>query len=222
LNSAADFLTAFVDFGELRRGRDINLVLQAANARTGRPRSFTNRQITVEALLACSRLPQLAPPVRLGDDVYWDSRYCGLPAMEQLMMLATSPDLLVSQFSATGGRMVNQDMTEVALCATERALNQVLETDVSAFPRTLAKPQRAWAGPASDRDQFEVRIHQIRSTDVMADLAPSSRLDVRWATIAKLRDMGRLAAEIWLQGVPYGIGRESTLDHRVSAGMRPC
>ena len=221
-NSAADFLTAFVDFGELRRGRDINLLLQAANARTGRPRFFTNCQITVEALLACSRLPQSAPPIRLGDDVYWDGRYCGLAAMEQLMMLATSPDLLVGHVSATGGRMVDQGAMEVEICTAERALSQLLEREVLAPPRSCDKPERDWNSPASERDEFEVRVHQIRSTDVMADLMPSSRLDIRWATIARFRDMGRLAAEIWLQSIPYGIGEASINGHHASLGARPC
>ena len=118
------------------------------------------------------------------------------------MTLATSPDLLVGRISATGGRLANQNAMEVELCTAERALNQLLESDIAALPRTWGKSYRDCDIAAVDRE-FEVRIHQIRSTDVMADLLPSSRLDIRWPTIARLRDMGRLAAELWLENTSY-------------------
>ena len=214
---AAEFMTASIDFGKLRRGRDTNLILQAANARTGQPRFFANHQITVEAILACSRLPQLTAPVRLGEDTYWDSRQCGFPAIEKLMLQAMSPDLLVGNISATGGRMAYQASSEMDLCCAERALNQLRESELLAFPATFAKHRPA--GPASNREEFEVCVHQIRSTDVMADLAPSSRLDVRWPTVSKLRDMGRLAAEMWLQGET---GDVPDFGHSIAQWVGPC
>ena len=207
-----DLLESLVDFGALRHCRNSNLCIQATSAQSGQLRIFNSRQITVEAVLASACLPQLSPPVSLDDGFYWDGRYCGLPAARQLLMSGTSLDLLVGQVSAIGVRPTAKDIAEIEIRAAEMALSHLLETDILALPQAIGRFDGRWFSPDRGRNSDELRVHHIRSTDVISDLTPASRLDTSWPMLLRLRDMGRLAAEIWL----------NSGCHRAFAGTRPC
>jgi NTE family protein len=139
------------------------------------------------------------------------------------MMSATSGDLLVGQVSTTGIRSVPQDAVEIEVQAAEIAASHAIERDIAFLPQVTERSGRDWFRPARDGfDPLDLRVHRIRSSDVMADLRPSSRFDTSWSSLTKLRDMGRLAAEIWLHGGIHKIGVRPADTFRASAEARPC
>jgi NTE family protein len=69
------------------------LFIAATAVESGQPRIFTNREITVDALLASACLPTLFPTVLIDGVAYWDGAYSGNPPLGPL--LALDPERLV-------------------------------------------------------------------------------------------------------------------------------
>jgi NTE family protein len=66
-------LESLVDFDQLNNG-DVRLTVGASNLRTSEMRYFDSRDmpIAIEHILASGALPPAFPPIRIGDELYWD------------------------------------------------------------------------------------------------------------------------------------------------------
>jgi hypothetical protein len=76
-NPMRPLLAEVIDFDRLRLQEEIQLTVSATNARTARRRIFTNRDISVDALLASACLPQLFRAVEIDGEPYWDGTLTG-------------------------------------------------------------------------------------------------------------------------------------------------
>ena len=63
-------LTNVVNFDELQRSTSTTLRLCATNVRTGKPRVFTNAEVTVDVVLASACLPMLFQAVEIEGEHY--------------------------------------------------------------------------------------------------------------------------------------------------------
>ena len=217
----AELLDSLVGFGELRRCRSTSLFVQAMNACTGQARLFTSRQITVETVLASSCLPG-SPPVSIEDEHHWDGSSSGLSILEPLMACATSPDLLIGRISAVGNRKIPTDPCQTQARAAEIAAINAMERDIRGLAAHLPRSGCDWFHSDPHRAFQALHVHRIESRNVMSDLAPATRSDVRWPLLTKLRDMGRLATEIWLQGNFRELAIGPVIAAPVALEGRPC
>src|SRR3546814_3592439 len=71
-NPLRDVLDDLVDFDRLRADDAVKLFVSATNVRTGRARIFANAEMSIDALLASSCLPQLFQAVEIDGEAYWD------------------------------------------------------------------------------------------------------------------------------------------------------
>ena len=84
-----------IDFDRLRLQQDIQLTVSATNARTARRRVFTNQDVSVDALLASSCLPQFLRAVEIDGEPYWDGTLTGNPALGPLLTKRPDCDLII-------------------------------------------------------------------------------------------------------------------------------
>ena len=84
-----------IDFDRLRLQQDIQLTVCATNARTARRRVFTNHDLSVDALLASSCLPQFLRAVEIDGEPYWDGTLTGNPALGPLLTKRPDCDLII-------------------------------------------------------------------------------------------------------------------------------
>ena len=84
-NPMRPLLAEMIDFDRLRLQEEIQLTVCATNARTARRHVFTNRDISVDALLASACLPQLFRAVEIDGEPYWDGALTGNPALGPLL-----------------------------------------------------------------------------------------------------------------------------------------
>jgi len=87
-----------IDFERLRR-RPRRRALFRDSVRTGKPRVFTRREITVDALLASACLPQVFKAVEIEGEPYWDGGYLGNPALWPLYDQGGPPDIILVQLN---------------------------------------------------------------------------------------------------------------------------
>ena len=94
-NPMRPLLAEVIDFDCLRLQEEIQLTVSATNARTARRRVFTNRDISVDALLASACLPQLFRAVEIDGEPYWDGTLTGNPALGPLLTKIQDCDLII-------------------------------------------------------------------------------------------------------------------------------
>lgn len=211
LDPMRDILESMIDFGELRRCRTTQLAIYATNVRTGQARVFTNPQMTVDAVLASACQPTISQAVRIDGEYFWDGVYSGHPMLMPLMADLAAPDLLIGQISPVDRREVPRRAPDIQNRINEITLRNSLSREVHALAALARFIDNDWIKPEHRGKLPQVRIHAIRSDEIMSDLSVSSKFDTSWRFLAKLRDMGRQAAELWLEINFDKIGRESTI-----------
>ncbi len=186
------------------------ITIGATSVRTGRRRNFTNRDLTLDAVLASSCMPTLFHAVEIDGETYWDGGYSGSPSILPLLCGGGARDVLLSHIHPIERRDVPRSATAIRDRIGEIAAGTSLaqELRMLAFAAKLAEDD--WIRPEHKARLGRVRLHMIRSDDVMSDLSVASRFETDWRALTRLRDLGRQAAELWLEANFDRVGVGST------------
>ena len=214
LNPLRTLLERHVDFAALRRDQPIALFVNATNVRTGRGRVFHCRDVTADAVMASACLPFLFQAVEIEGEVYWDGGYTGNPALHPLFYHTKTEDLLLVLLNPLERQEVPKEAAHINDRINEISFNSALLDEL----RAIAFVQRLLcedmlSGPVRNRYR-DVRVHAIRADKVLDDLSLESKLDTSWPFLQDLRDRGREAAELWLDGDAAMLGRKGSVDLR--------
>ncbi len=210
-NPMRDLLRDLVDFEELHRFRTLQLSLTATNVRTGVARVFSNREISVDAVLAASCLPTVSQAVEIDGEYYWDGAYCGQSTIAPLVGRTECRDVLLAQISPTARRLPPRSAADIHTLINDMALHASIHREAAALA-ALTSIDDEWIKPEYRDRISSIRLHAISSTDFLSDLTLASRFDTSWKFVTRLRDMGRLAGELWLDANFDRIGICSTTD----------
>ena len=206
-NPLADILAEVIDFEALATG-PIKLFVTATNVRTGRGRVFRNAEITPQVLLASACLPTLFQAIEIDGDGYWDGGYSGNPTMTPLIQESDALDTILVQINPVERPGTPTTARDILNRLNEVSFNSVLlkELRMMALLRNSANPKdregARWAG---------MRIHRVTS-DRMAELGYSSKLNAEWEFLTMLRAEGRQSAETLYRAHRDDLGQRSTLD----------
>ena len=213
INPLRELLVDSVDFDRLRAGGGVKLFVAATNVRTGKIKVFESRELSAGVLLASACLPLMFRAVEVDGQHYWDGGYMGNPAIFPLIYGCDARDVVIVH--------INPIEREELPTTARDILNRM---DEISFNSSLMREMRAiqFVTDLIDREQVKdgrlkrMLIHSIEAQDVMAGLGVSSKLNPDWDFLNHLRDVGRARTDQWL-ALHYGrIGRESTVDLRVS------
>src|SRR5262249_37738666 len=76
-NPLREVLASIIDFEKIHSSGRVKLYICASNVKTGRLRVFSNREVTVDAVLASACLPFMFQAVEVDGQYYWDGGYMG-------------------------------------------------------------------------------------------------------------------------------------------------
>ncbi len=209
LNPLRDLLEELIDFDCLNRTDMIKVFVSATNVRTGRIKVFRNGELSLDAILASACLPFMFQTVEIDGEGYWDGGYMGNPALYPLFYNCTSPDILIVQVNP---------ITRPEIPKTARGiLNRVNEIT---FNSSLLREMRAIDfvtrliddGKLSPDEYKRLYLHRITGTEDLAAVTSSSKMNTEWAFLCHLRDLGREAADDWLQTHLNDVGKRSSVD----------
>jgi NTE family protein len=206
-NPLEDILSEVIDFEAIATG-PIKLFVTATNVRTGRGRVFRNHEITPKVLLASACLPTLFQAIEIDGDCYWDGGYSGNPTMTPLIRESDALDTILVQINPVERPGTPSTARDILNRLNEISFNAVLlkELRMMAMLRQRAEPGSGdgarWAG---------MRIHRITS-DKMAELGYSSKLNAEWDFLTMLHSEGRSSAEAFHRAHKDRIGKDSTMD----------
>jgi len=211
LNPLRDLLQQFIDFGAIRKNRDVRLFLAATNVRTSKLRIFKGEELTVEHILASACLPSVHHPVTIDNETFWDGGFTGNPSLYPLIFNCRSADLLIV--------LLQPHLRESIPASPEQIRERIFEI---AFQSNFMREMRAIAFSKQiigdnvdtmgvlERRLHELRIHNIHADEDLQDLDNLSRYNASPDMLQQLHDAGYRCAGRWLQNNAEALGKKGT------------
>ena len=216
LDPLRTILTRHLDIERLRTDPAAPaLYLAATNADTGRPRIFTNADLTIDAVLASACLPSVHEPVEIDGERYWDGGYSANPPLQPLLTAGPHDALIVlivpTRHAGTPVRPAAIQARESEFAFTTAFLR---EAELMADATTRARRTRWPFGGELERSLRQMRWHLIDAEEYIATLDPQTRVVTHLPFLRSLRDAGRDHATDWLSTGGTHVGDASTIDLR--------
>jgi NTE family protein len=207
-NPLRQVLQRHVRIEALRQG-GLSLFITATAVRTGQPRVFDRQDLSIDALLASACLPQLFRAVQIDGQAYWDGGYSGNPAIWPLIYATGALDVLLVKINPLVRHELPDTAEEIADRVNEVTFNAGLigEMRAIAFVQKLVEQGRVDPG-----EYKHLRLHMVSDEEGLAPLHPSSKLNTDARFLKALFELGRGAAERWLEAHRADVGLRSTLD----------
>ena len=211
-NPLRDALNQSIDFERLREETKApRLFVSATSVRTGKPRVFTRREITPDALLASACLPQVFKAVEIDGEPYWDGGYLGNPALWPLYEQGGPPDIMLIQLNP----QVREEMPTSASDIVNRLNEITFNGSLMAEMRAIDFVQRLLDAGRLEQPRYRrLFIHLIEDEDRLRSFKLSTKFNGDWEFLCMLRQFGRDAADKWLIDHFDKLGRESSVDIR--------
>jgi NTE family protein len=213
INPLREIIEAHVDFEALRKS-SVTVFISATNVHTGRARIFGHQEMSADAVMASACLPFLFQAVEIDGVPYWDGGYMGNPPLVPLYETAEADDIILVQINPVVRETTPRTASEIQNRINEITFNASLLAQLR-FIDQAAKlidqgfMSRLTLGSSSFR---RVRLHRIGGADQLTKLDATSKMNAEWTFLQHLRDLGRAAAETFLEAHFDDIGRRSTLD----------
>jgi NTE family protein len=200
-------ITAHVDINAIRSKSAPALFVTVTNVKTGLPRVISNRDMSIDTLLASASLPELFAAVEIDGEHYWDGGYGGNPTLWPMINSGFGDDLIIVQLLPdriddlpTDARSIRRRVGEIifhsSLVAEMQAIHAVRNlTEATHAPTRLA----------------ELRFHRIGPPRLaLCDEGNASERDRAWLEL--LHTEGVAASRQFIARHGDDIGVRETLD----------
>lgn len=208
LDPLRDIVRQHVDEAALRAG-PIKVFVTATSVRTGQPRVFSDGDLSIEALMASACLPRSAQTIVIDGEPFWDGGFSGNPALWPLVYGTHTDDVLLVQINPREHEGIPKTAAEIDDRINEITFNASLVAEL----RAIAFVQRLLRDRRVDPTHYKaMRLHRVADEAGLAPFGASSKLNTDWRLLTTLFELGRAAAQRWLNDCGKRVGQESTLD----------
>ncbi len=201
LDPLSDILVNLIDFESLRRPESIRLLLAATNIASGEARLFSNEELSAEVLLASACLPALKQAVKLDDGYYWDGGFTANPPLLPLIERSAAREILLVRVDPERQDTLPTTVRDIQARVSRIVFNAPLKAELDRIEgiRGIVAEAGPAAGPRGRR-VAEAEIHMLGADEHMRGLDLSSKLNLDWAFLSRLKEVGRATADRWLSG----------------------
>lgn len=211
INPLKKILENRLNISNLQACSTMQLFISATHVATGQPRVFSCEEITADVIMASACLPQLYQAVTIDGEHYWDGGYMGNPAIWPLLYHTECEDVLLVQINP----LVRKELPTSAMEITNRLNEITFNASLVAEMRAIDFVHKLHTEHKLDRNKYKnPRMHMVYSPKALDDLNASSKMNVSWDFLQHLHELGRIAADRWLETHWDHIGSKSTLDIR--------
>jgi len=211
-NPLREPLTKLVDFERLRAEGNLKVIVCATNALTARRRTFDNRDISVDAVLASACLPYIFPSVMIDGEPYWDGGYTGNPAMLAILPPLPKSDLIIVRIDPIVRNDEPRTAGEIIERLKEVSFNATFWLEVTYLGFILKLRERGFLADQVAQRMDRLKFHCIEASQHFEQIPASTKLNNSPAFLKFLFDLGRKTADEWLDNYREAIGQRSTLD----------
>ncbi|MEM1286566.1 MAG: patatin-like phospholipase family protein [Pseudomonadota bacterium] len=213
INPLRDVVERLVDFERVAACNDFKLFIAATRVHSGKIRVFRRGDVTADAVLASACLPYAFQAVEIDGEPYWDGGYTGNPAIYPFFTETETEDTVLVQINPIERAETPKTSQEILERVSEITFNASLLREFRAidFVNRLID-----SGKLEGSEYRRNRLHRINASEELADLGAGSKFNTSWAFFTKLRDIGRDAAQEFLNEHFDAIGKHGTVDLRAA------
>jgi NTE family protein len=200
-------ITAHVDIDAIRSKSAPALFVTVTNVKTGLPRVISNRDMSIDTLLASASLPELFAAVEIDGEHYWDGGYGGNPTLWPMIHSGFGDDLIIVQLLPDRIDDLPTDARSIRRRVGEIVFHSSLVAEMQAIHamRNLTAPTHAPTRLA------ELRFHRIGPPRLaLFDEGNASERDRAWLEL--LHTEGVAAGRQFIARHGDDIGVRETLD----------
>ena len=210
-NPLRDILNDLIDFKELQLYNKKKLFICATNVKTNRAKIFSNKDITVDAMLASTCLPQLFQAVQIDGEYYWDGGYMGNPPIFPIITNTSVKDIVLVKINSININSVPTTARDIADRVNEISFNSSLinEMKLIHYRNELI---RNGILKSDNKTNREIYVHTISGYSALSQLKYSSKMNVSLDFLLELKEKGREIADNWIRTDYPGVGLKSTFD----------
>ncbi|MDX2172857.1 MAG: patatin-like phospholipase family protein [Bacteroidota bacterium] len=210
-NPLRDILENLIDFKELQLYNKKKLFICATNVKTNRAKIFTNKEITVDAVMASACLPFLFQAVEIEGEYYWDGGYMGNPPIFPIITNTNIRDIVLIKINSININSVPTTARDIADRVNEISFNSSLinEMKLIHYRNELLRNGILKVDNKANREIF---VHTISGYDALSQLSYSSKMNTSWEFLTNLKEKGRAIADKWLHTDFKQVGLKSTFD----------
>lgn len=210
-NPLKDILENLIDFKELQVYNKKKLFICATNVKTNRAKIFSNKEITVDAVMASACLPFLFQAVEIDGEYYWDGGYMGNPPISPLITNTSLRDIVLVKINSININSVPTTARDIADRVNEISFNSSLinEMKLIHYRNELIRNGILKSDNKSNREIF---VHTISGYDALSQLSYSSKMNTSWEFLLDLKNKGRQIADKWIANDFKEVGVKSTFD----------
>ena len=161
--------------------------------------------------MASACLPHLFHAVEIDGIPYWDGGYMGNPVLFPFFDNCASSDVLLVQINPIERKETPKSARAILNRVNEIAFNGSLMKELRAIEFVAKLIDE---GRLDNADYKQILLHRIHGGDEMLALSASSKLNAEWSFLTHLRDIGRDAADSWLEENFNAVGEHSSVDIR--------
>lgn len=211
INPLRDLVEESIDFETVRRCTAFELFISATNVESGNVRVFPREEITVDMVMASACLPHLYQAVEIDGVPYWDGGYMGNPSLFPFHGKTGTDDIVVIQINPIERKGAPKTPQDIQNRMNEISFNSSLLKELRGidFVDRLIRQ-----GKLSTDEYRQVRVHVVENQAELKPLGASSKMNVEWKFLTKLRDLGRDTVTRWLDVNFAVIGERSSVDLR--------
>ena len=209
MNPLRDTLLESVDFEFMHKENKVKLFICASNVMTGRHRVFTQKEVSVDAVLASACLPFMFQAVEIDGQHYWDGGYMGNPPLYPLFYYTDTRDVLIVQINP-----INiPELPTTAQAILDRINTLSFNSSLMREMRTIHFVTKLIDGGFDDHGRLKrINIHTVDAEEYLGKLGVSSKINADWDFLQSLFELGRAKGEDFLNRHYDKIGVESSTD----------
>jgi NTE family protein len=197
-----------VDFSAVARCTTMAVHIAATNVHTGELKLFSNRDVTLDAVLASACLPHIFRAVEIDGVPHWDGGFAANPPLTPFLDANLPPDIVLVQINPRRRLVTPRSSRAITNRANEITFNGALIKDLEhiAFVNELIR-----RGDLKNPRYRLIHLHRIGGDGDLAALEATSKYNVEWAFLEHLRDLGRADAKVFINETVDRLGECSTL-----------
>jgi NTE family protein len=212
LNPLRELLADLVDFDLLRDPGAPRLYIGATHAGSGRLKLFRNVDLSLQALLASTCLPNVHHAVEIDGQPYWDGGFAANPPLMPLVFEQGCADTVLVLLSPLDLGPAPRSAEGIRSRMLELAFNGPLVREL----QLLREARRQLAGSVwpcgrLPRRLARARLHCIDAGEALQELDGHSRMVIHLGFFQRLRDHGREQAQRWIREHGPALGHRSSM-----------
>ncbi|MEM7711141.1 MAG: patatin-like phospholipase family protein, partial [Pseudomonadota bacterium] len=209
LNPLRDVLEEVIDFDWMHSEEAVKLFICASNVMSGKIRVFTQRDLSIDSVLASACLPFMFQAAEIDGEHYWDGGYMGNPPLFPLIYEGGGSDILIVQLNP----IQIEELPKTSQAILDRVNTLSFNSSLMREMRVIHFMSELIDKGFDDGGALKrIFIHTVDGEETLRDFGVSSKLNADRDFLNHLFEAGRAEGALFIERHFEQVGVASSTD----------